>query len=248
MYEQILKQAGLTDKQARVYLACLELGKTKVPAIARGSKIKRTTVYGILDELAALGLVVASNKGRAKFFQAQPPETITDILEIRKKEVEAILPDLKNVFAHKNIRPQIQFFEGKTGIERVFEDTLKCRDKKIRQIVRVKDFIEVVGKSYSESYIQRRSERAITSYALHPATGDIYNAIYGEESARFKRYVRYLPADMFYASMIMIYDHKVAMISTKAENFAFIIDSKEFSNTLGAYFEFLWNIGKKQVG
>ena len=46
--------------------------------------------------------------------------------------------------------------------------------------------------------------------------------------------------------MIMIYDNKVAMVSTKEENFGFIIESKEFSNTLGAYFDFMWGLGSRE--
>ena len=43
------------------------------------------------------------------------------------------------------------------------------------------------------------------------------------------------PPDVFHASMIMLYDDKVAMISTRQENFGCILQSKEFSLTLRAF-------------
>lgn len=246
MYEKALIQSGLTEKQAKIYLACLEIGKTKVPEIAKKSGIKRTTAYGILDELISLGLVSSSNKGKIKFFQAQEPNAIISILESRKKIMEAALPDLNHLFASCQLRPRVQFFEGREGIKRIYEDTLKCRRKKIQQIVKVKNFIDFTGQQFSAEYIKKRADSGIVAYALHPKSDDVHDEIYGRESEKWKRHVRYLPPNMFYTSMIMIYDFKVAMISTKAENFGFIIESKEFSNTLRAYFDFLWQTGSKE--
>ena len=246
MYQKALIQSGLTEKQAKVYLACLELGKTKVPEVAKKSEIKRTTAYGILDELVSLGLVSSSTRGRTKYFQAQDPNVIMEILENKKKSVEAVLPNLGHLFASFQIRPRVQFFEGKEGIKRIYEDTLKCKSKKVLQIVRVKDFIEFSGREFSSGYIKKRADSGIVSYALHPKSGDVHDETYGQKSEKLKRHVRYLPPNMFYASMIMIYDYKVVMISTKAENFGFIIESKEFSNTLRAHFDFLWQIGSKE--
>lgn len=245
MYKKELIQSGLTEKQAKLYLACLELGKAKVPEIAKKSGIKRTTAYGILDELIELGLVSSSSRGRVKFFFAQEPGTIINVLEGKKKAIENVLPDLNHLFTSHQLRPRIQFFEGQEGIKRIYEDTLKCRDKKIQQIVRVKDFIDFTGRKFSANYIKKRAENKITSFALHPKSNDVHNETYGQASKEWKRHVRYLPPNMFYASMIMIYDFKVAMISTKAENFGFIIESKEFSNTLHAYFDFLWQLGSR---
>lgn len=249
MYKVIinkLNKAGLNEKQAKIYLACLELGKAKVPEIARKAEMKRTTAYGIIDELVNLGLISFTPGGKSKLFKAQDPQAILEMLEERKMEVNSIIPDLKSIYGTYQLRPTIQFFEGKEGVKRIYEDTLKCRSKKILQIVKVKDFINFPGGDFAKEYIKKRTAKGIVAYALHPASGDIHDDTYGEESEELKRHVRYLPPNTFYASMIMIYDNKVVMISTKAENFGFIIESREFSNTLRAYFDFMWNLGSKQ--
>ena len=77
--------AGLTHKQAQVYIACLEAGPSKIPAIAVGAQIKRTTVYGIIEELEAMDLVTSSYKGKQKLYEAQDPATILTMLEGKKK-------------------------------------------------------------------------------------------------------------------------------------------------------------------
>jgi hypothetical protein len=246
MYEKMLTKAGLDEKQAKVYLACLELGKAKAPEIARKAELKRTTTYGILDELTGLGLVSFQQSGKIKWFKPADPLALSDMLADNQKIIQGALPELRNMFANRQIFPTVQLFEGREGIKRIYEDTLKCQSKKIQQIVKVKDFIDFPGGDFSRQYIRRRAEKGIVAYALHPASGDIHDKQYGEESQQWKRYVRYLPPDFFYASMIMLYDHKVAMMSTKSENFGFIIESKEFSAALKIQFEFMWKLGTKQ--
>ena len=49
--EEKLEQIGLDPKEAKVYLAMLELGETTVARIAQKSKIKRTTAYDLVDSL-----------------------------------------------------------------------------------------------------------------------------------------------------------------------------------------------------
>ena len=49
-----------------------------------------------------------------------------------------------------------------------------------------------------------------------------------------------MPPSLFYTSFIMVYDDKVAMVSTKQENFGFIIESREFARTMEAYFSILY--------
>ena len=50
--EKQLKSLGFSEKEARVYLALLELGPSTTTEIARKSKINRTTGYDILESLA----------------------------------------------------------------------------------------------------------------------------------------------------------------------------------------------------
>lgn len=228
-----------------MYVACLEFGMAKAPDIAQKAGLKRTTAYGILDELISLGVVSLVQKGRLKYFRAQDPKDIVRILENRKQQFERALPALSELYATKQIRPHVEFYDGREGVKHIFEDTLKVKHKEILQIVRVQDFMACVGALYAKEYIARRAGRGVTARALHPVSGDIHNSIYGEPSYEWKRDVRYLPPPMFYTSMIMVYDDNVAMVSTKKENFGFIIQSKEFASTQRAYFEFMWRVGTK---
>ncbi|OGG92058.1 hypothetical protein A3H16_02825 [Candidatus Kaiserbacteria bacterium RIFCSPLOWO2_12_FULL_53_8] len=246
MYEKALIAAGLDEKQALVYIACLELGPSKVPAIAREAEIKRTTAYGTVDELVSIGLISTSSKGKTKLYSAADPEAIMTLLEERKKKVTDVMPELSELFITRHVRTKITFFEGREGLRKIYADVLECKSKEIKQIARVRQHNEAIGDAFIKDFIKKRIARGIVTRVLHPKAGDLYTSERGMEDPKLKRYVRYLPPNVFYAAMIMIYDHKVAMVSTKEENFGFIIESKQFSNTLNAYFDFMWGLGSKE--
>jgi len=48
---ETLLQMGLNEKEAKVYLACLELGGATIAEIAEKSGVKRTSIYNFLEEL-----------------------------------------------------------------------------------------------------------------------------------------------------------------------------------------------------
>ncbi len=52
----VLKQAGLTDAEARVYLALLDLGSAKIGALVKKSKVAQSKIYDVLSRLLEKGL------------------------------------------------------------------------------------------------------------------------------------------------------------------------------------------------
>ena len=53
----LIKQAGLTENEAKVYLSLIELGKSNVGKIADKSRVHRTNVYDSLKSLKKKNLV-----------------------------------------------------------------------------------------------------------------------------------------------------------------------------------------------
>ena len=64
-----LKDMGLSDNEASVYLSSLSLGPSTIQRIANNAKVKRTTVYTTIDTLKQKGLmnIEVKNKKKQKF-------------------------------------------------------------------------------------------------------------------------------------------------------------------------------------
>lgn len=94
-----LEQLGLTKKQAKIYLACLELGSGTAQQIAEKARLPKSTVYDIMNSLISNGLVHTYRKGKKKYFSAADPELLQDKLKRQKQALDEIFPELQVLFS-----------------------------------------------------------------------------------------------------------------------------------------------------
>ena len=80
---KILQNLGIQEKQAKVYLACLELGSATIQELAQKSKVKRTSIYNFLEELKNLGLITEIKEGKKLLLIPENPETVVKRAEQR---------------------------------------------------------------------------------------------------------------------------------------------------------------------
>lgn len=114
--ENLLELSGLSDKEARVYLATLELGKTSILHIAEQSKVKRSTVYEIVPQLEKHGLIVKTKDGKKNIYVAESPKTVLSILKEREKRFQEALPEMMGLYNTQENRPRVYFYEGKDEV------------------------------------------------------------------------------------------------------------------------------------
>jgi predicted transcriptional regulator len=114
-----LQSLGLTDKEARVYVASLFLGPASVQRIAEQAEINRPTAYSILDELMANGLMSQTTQDRKTVYVAEDPQALERWLESQKAKLDAKKKDLKELL------PEL------AGMERSDDDAAGRMKKKI---------------------------------------------------------------------------------------------------------------------
>ncbi len=103
---QALMHLGLTNSQAKVYLALLRLGAdNKGTTIAKFADVPRQDVYRLLDELQQIGIVQKTFARPATFRNVPPEETASILLERRmsdfsllKKEADMFVRNTKGTF------------------------------------------------------------------------------------------------------------------------------------------------------
>jgi sugar-specific transcriptional regulator TrmB len=242
MLEQSLKEFGLDDKKARVYLALLEMGQAKAHEIAHKANVARPTAYDILEKLAVEGLVGAYEKHKIRYYIANDPEKIKRNLLDKQKTFEQILPQLKSVYNTLKAKPKISYYEGIEGIKTVFESTITVEERALRGILSMQDLYKIPGKEFMTDYVRRRIEKGYTLRVIRSKPKEV-----GETwptSQEEARELRYAPDIMIFEMTTYIYGNKVGLISTAKENFGMIIESQEYSQTMGYLFEALWQVSK----
>ncbi len=131
MYKKELQKLNFDKKEADVYLALLELGEANIEQIAKKSKIKRTTVYHVIEALKTKGYIEMAKIGKKTLFYAQNPNKIKEKLEEKKLVLDKIMPGLLSITNTIDKKPKIRYFEGKEGIREIYKDTLKHHDQEM---------------------------------------------------------------------------------------------------------------------
>ncbi len=88
LIELELRKLGLSEKEAKVYLAGLELGPDSAQNIAHKAGLSRPTAYEIIKKLEAKGLFKETKDKKKRHFSAQSPENILGILRTQRKEID----------------------------------------------------------------------------------------------------------------------------------------------------------------
>lgn len=129
MNEQLLRHLedmGLSEKEARVYVASLMLGPATVQQIANQADIKRVTTYVILESLSGLGLVGQASQGKKTYFTAEDPASLEGLLNKKQQELEsqkeafrAFLPDLESLKSIPPETPTVKYYDTVEGLHSV---------------------------------------------------------------------------------------------------------------------------------
>lgn len=244
-----LEFIGFSKKEVLVYLALLELGKGTVTQISRVAGINRPTGYHVLASLEAKELIRVSGKEPKQEYIAESPDQIERLLEKKIendqeyiKEARNIIPELKSIH-NMTDRPKILFYEGKEGLEKVYEDTLTSQEE-ILAYASVDDVHKTLP-HYFPLYYKRRSKKGIPIRAIFPDSPEAREL--QKCDTEEKRESVLVPKENFsFHPEINIYNDKV-MIASWREKLGITIESKEIADAMKKVFELAW-IGAKTLG
>ena len=233
-----LEYIGFSEKEVVVYLALLSLGKGTVTQISRKAGINRPTGYHVLASLSAKELVKVSGKEPKQEYVAESPNQIEKLLQNKIEEdqkfineARKIIPELKSI--HNVIeRPKVLFYEGKDGLQKVYEDTLTSQGD-ILAYASVED-VESTLPLYFPEYYKRRAKKGIKIRAIFPESPEARNrsSLDNEEM----RESLIIPNKEFgFHPEINIYNKKLGII----------IESAEIADAMKKIYELSWAEAKR---
>lgn len=243
MLTQTLQNIGFTEKEAKIYLASLELGATTASFIAEKAGLNRVTTYEILKGLAEKRVVNIFTKNNIKYFIPENPYSIIEETKRRALLAEEALPQLLSIYNTHPQKPKITFYEGEEGLKKIYKDTLTAENG-ILTITNAGYLIKRLTEKFHSHYIEERVKKNIQvkSITLDDQAGKKAK----EEGLKVLRETRLVPKKEFnFTNEIQIYNNKVAVISCQEEPIGLIIESKEIANSFRNVFRMAWNYSEK---
>ncbi len=244
MKYQVLRDAGLTEGESKVYLALIELGASTTGPIINKSGVARSFVPHILEQLIAKGLVSTVTKQKRTQYQAAQPERLLNYIDERKAQlqknresVETLLPQLLLLSKHAP-KNSVNVFSGFKGLITVHEHTYdKLKRGEEYCYLGVSDKVPGYHHAYWHKDHKRRAAAGIRCRMLFHSDADAEqlrwrNALKGCDA-------RYMQENIRTPAWFLIYADTV-VIGMESDPIAIEIVNEGIVASFKQYFEEFW--------
>lgn len=235
--EKTLQKYGLNEKQAKIYLACLELENASVQQISVKSGLARATVYEILRSLQATGLISSYQKKKAMRFTASDPRQILKLEEEKLNSFQDILPELNARYAKSKSQPTVRLYLGQEQMKIIFKEIIDEADM-LLSFGSAEDLFGTIGHFFYKFVKERIKKRIPVKVILKDSPKARERQRLGPAELRE---VKIVPNNYECKGNIWIWKNKMAMLSFTNDFTAVVIDSKELTDIQRAQFNSLWD-------
>jgi hypothetical protein len=202
--------------------------------------------------------VIKAVKKGIQYFGPLAPEQLLKYIDRRQQELkstreraQAMMGQLTAIGHPLTAKPKIEFFEGAEGIRHVLDDTLTSPDTVLRAYLSIADIADFAGADFFYDYTMRRIKAGFTLHTIRTLEKDRQAQAIDQYSWQYitsrkqHREVRHVPDDLAFPVSMYIYGNKIGILSSKEENFALIIESRELADMQRRLFETLWRTLQK---
>ena len=248
-YYDTLKQLGLSEREAKIYLASLELGPETAQKIAQKSGITRTTAYAQIKSLVKRGLMNINRRDKKLFFAAESPENLSVLINSRKKEflilrneLRRLVPKLRLLFETTDERPRVKLFEGREGLKSIIKDFARSKFSSVEEFTSTDEAYEFLPPQRNDYRQKLKAKfRNIPMRIIYTSKRGAFLKPKDKLKER-----RFLPKDQFpFSGSITIYGNKLFLIGQKKTVIGIHVESKEIANTLRKMFNLAWDAAAK---
>jgi sugar-specific transcriptional regulator TrmB len=237
---------NLSEKSSTVFQA---LFTSKFPltvvSLSKITKIARSTLYDILDDLVQKALVESEEK-HSKTFQSVSLEQIEYILKNRailaQKQVETFEQNKRAIESAMNgekiIIPKLTYSHGIESVQKAYFSSLQAKEKLLRFVWPEERMLKNFPPTVVNEYLKMRIANKVSVKVLgnNPKTKNTFMLT---EPAQLRE-VKILPEISILKTGIMIFDDTVNFFTLGDQMISAHIENAEFSDTMKALFDALW--------
>lgn len=238
MYETELKEIGLTENEIKVYLVLLENGQLNPTKIAEKTGMHRSYIYDTLERLLEKGIINTLYINKKKHYQPVDPSILKEILELKLRQVETILPQLHGLFKATKKEIRVELHKGKR-VYRTLINEIVTNSKENSEVLILgvnEDLIAEIEPIYIKQYFNIIKEKGIREKIIIRK---------GERKVNHKNLeYREISPEYLGDTTIAIYQSKVFFFILENPYHLITIESEKVANTFKKQFELMWSIAK----
>lgn len=242
-----LQKLGLSEKEAKVYVATMELADAPANVIAKKAKLERTTTYSVLETLIGKGIMSSYYKDKKQHFIAERPRVLIHLVRQRQREAmeleetyQGIVSELDSIYNVLPHKPVVRFFEGKEGLKAMQQDFLEgAKSNVVYEIFPYEEFKQLFSGDEIVNHGKKRRLLGIKAKSL-------YRKFEGEDlQADELTQLARVSNDHVVSSDITVYGNRVTFAALKGQLSGVIIESKAIADTMKTLFELAFEAAQK---
>lgn len=249
MIEQVLTLNGFTDKEAKIYLAALEMGEATIGGIATRTRLKRSTVYSLVEELLNRGILSIQKRRGVKRISALPPQVLIERFRHAMGLAENALPALLDMAYSSPLKPRVRFYEGVEGIKEVLLEVNNASKTEPGMIFTDYDLMPKEIFDFIRQLVPNRQSKKNFLRIIVPFNPRNIAVQKEEHKLHYAEHrIANFPVENNPIELTLFGNTKIGFLSfTKNELFAVVVDSKAIYHTLKNLFLLVWANAKPRA-
>lgn len=234
-----LTGAGLSSKEASIYLTLLKIKTGTAYKIAKVAQIKKPTTYVILESLREKGYVLKTPSKSGTTYTAKSPDELVSNVEQKLNNIIQILPHLKNIFKGDQDNINVYYYEGLDGVkDLLFYKIDEIKNEKMCAFfakLEIKDDkIIALTKKWAETLLKNN----ILLNGITPDVKITRDAI--SETPKIYQEIKFVNVKKYSSNISIDCVHDFVRIIDYKNLNGIIIENKEVTNTIKQIFEMVW--------
>jgi predicted transcriptional regulator len=241
--EKTLKGLDYTDKEIKVYLTLLRIGKATPAQVSRISKINRATVYSTAKSLISKGVITEDLGGKTLYLIPNSSDKLLQGIEKAKEElgnkevlVKKAIEEISLITHDKQYPvPKLRFVE-----EGDIEDFLCENTEKWFETMKPN---EPMWGFQDHGFVEKYEKWIAWASKFAPKVNLFSNLTSVEKTIKEKykvREVRYLENTFFTASTWVMGEYLVMIVTQQKPFYLFEIHDKTLAHNMEEVFKQLW--------
>lgn len=234
-----LEKLNFSSNESKVYIALLNTGPALAGAIAKESRLDRSSTYNALKMLIERGIVSTVHENERTTYVPSDPKKIINYYKEKEEIAHQIIPHLQAKFKATKSKNNLLLFRGFKGLKTIFQDILdNVKPAEEYRVMGSEGKFSEVMPFYAPLFRKLKEKKRIRTKML------IREGRAQTKKSKFSEYKK-IPSDVISPATINIYDGKVAIFIWNDTPEAILIENKDVSETFKNYFEFIWKNASK---
>lgn len=243
MYEDVLREVGLSTNESKVYETLLKLKEAPIEDIAAKSRVHRRNVYDSIAKLLEKGLISEVLIQKKKFYRAINPSRLMDILLEKESKLKTVLPDLESKFMKVEVEEKAYLYKGIEGFKNYLQDILDVGED-VYFIGAKGYWLDPRLEHFLQKFKRERKKKGIRfkhlfDYEVKEQKPEILNLVGKPYKFMPKKYSSLTSIDIFGDRVVTFVGLGPGLLDP--EPIQFVMVSRRLADGYRKFFQFIWD-------